>query len=101
MTVRRAVYIGVSLALSVILIFLLLSRIGTAELGRALTRIFVPGLLAYMAIALLGAGLRAWRYRIFLSPRPGSFPGKSLSRGKIFSGPPGKKSGKSGEAKSP
>ncbi len=74
MTVRRAVYIGVSLALSVILIFLLLSRIGTAELGRALTRIFVPGLLAYMAIALLGAGLRAWRYRIFLSPRPVRWP---------------------------
>ncbi len=74
MTGRRTVYIGVSLALSVILIFLLLSRIDTAELGRVLAHIFVPGLLAYMAVALLGAGLRAWRYRLFLSPRPVRWP---------------------------
>ncbi len=67
---RRAVYIAVSLALSVLLIGLLVSRIDAAELGRTLTRIFVPGLLAYMAIALLGAVLRAWRYKLFLSPRP-------------------------------
>ncbi len=67
---RGVVYIAVSLALSVLLIGLLISRIDAAELGRTLTRIHVPGLLAYMAIALLGAGLRAWRYRLFLSPRP-------------------------------
>ena len=70
MTKRRFVYIAVSLALSILLIGLLLSRIDAAELGRTLTRIHVPGLLAYMAIALLGAGLRAWRYRLFLSPQP-------------------------------
>ncbi len=67
---RGVVYIAVSLALSVLLIGLLISRIDAAELGRTLTRIHVPGLLAYMAVALLGAGLRAWRYRLFLSPRP-------------------------------
>ena len=71
---RRAVYIAVSLALSILLIGLLLARVDAAELGRVLTRIFVPGLLAYMAIALLGAGLRAWRYRLFLRPRPVRWP---------------------------
>jgi hypothetical protein len=53
-----------------LLIGLLVSRIDAAELGRTLTRIFVPGLLAYIAIALLGAVLRAWRYRLFLNPWP-------------------------------
>ncbi|HEX2695520.1 MAG TPA: lysylphosphatidylglycerol synthase transmembrane domain-containing protein [Acidobacteriota bacterium] len=70
MTKRKAVYIAVSLALSILLIGLLVSRIDAAELGRTLARIFIPGLLAYMAIALFGAVLRAWRYRLFLSPRP-------------------------------
>ena len=74
MSDRRAAYIAISLALSVLLMGLLISRIDAAELGRALARIFVPGLLAYMAIALLGAGLRAWRYRLFLRPRPVRWP---------------------------
>ncbi len=74
MSNRRAAYIAISLALSILLIGLLISRIDAAELGRALARIFVPGLLAYMAIALLGAGLRAWRYRLFLRPRPVGWP---------------------------
>ena len=69
MSGRRAVYIAVSLALSVLLISLLISRIDAEELGRVLTRIFVPGLLAYMAVALLGTVLRAWRYKLFLSPQ--------------------------------
>lgn len=68
MTNRRAFYLVVSLMLSVLLMALLFSRIDAAELGTALARIFVPGLLAYMAVALLGAGLRAWRYRLFLGP---------------------------------
>lgn len=70
MSGRRIAYIAVSLGLSVVLIGLLVSRIDAAELGRTLARIFMPGLLAYVAIALLGAVLRAWRYRLFLSPRP-------------------------------
>ena len=74
MTKRRIVYIAVSLALSVLLIGLLISRIDAAELGRTLARIFVPGLLAYMAIALLGAVLRAWRYKLFLSPQSVRWP---------------------------
>jgi hypothetical protein len=71
---RKSAYIAVSAALSVLLMGLLISRIDAAELGRALAHIFVPGLLAYMAIALLGAGLRAWRYKLFLRPRPVRWP---------------------------
>jgi len=73
-TKRKIVYIIISLALSILLISLLISRIDAAELGRTLARVFVPGLLAYMAIALLGAVLRAWRYRLFLRPRTVRWP---------------------------
>jgi len=72
---RKSAYIAVSVALSVLLMGLLISRIDAAELGQTLAHIFIPGLLAYMAVALLGAGLRAWRYRLFLSPRPVGWPG--------------------------
>lgn len=74
MTGRKAAYIAVSLALSVLLIGLLLSRIDAAELGQVLARIFIPGLLTYMAVALLGAALRAWRYRLFLAPQKVRWP---------------------------
>jgi len=67
---RISFYVIVSIALSVLLMGLLLSRIEAKELAETLTRIFLPALLAYMAIALLGAVLRAWRYKIFLSPQP-------------------------------
>jgi len=73
-TKRKIVYIIISLALSILLISLLISRIDAAELGRTLARVFVPGLLAYLAIALLGAVLRAWRYRLFLRPRTVRWP---------------------------
>jgi len=67
---RTSFYVIVSIALSVLLIGLLVSRIDAKELAETLRRIFLPALLAYMAIALLGAVLRAWRYRLFLTPRP-------------------------------
>ena len=70
MAKRISFYVIVSIALSVLLMGLLLSRIEAKELAETLTRIFLPALLAYMAIALLGAVLRAWRYKIFLSPQP-------------------------------
>ena len=70
MAKRTFFYVIISILLSVLLMGLLLSRIEAKELAETLTRIFLPALLAYMAIALLGAVLRAWRYKIFLSPRP-------------------------------
>ncbi|MCJ7642880.1 MAG: flippase-like domain-containing protein [Candidatus Aminicenantes bacterium] len=70
MAKRTSFYVIISILLSVLLMGLLLSRIEAKELAETLTHIFLPALLAYMAIALLGAVLRAWRYKIFLSPRP-------------------------------
>jgi glycosyltransferase 2 family protein len=67
---RKGVYIVISAVLSILLLALLFSRIEAGDLLRALADIFVPGLLAYMAIALAGAFLRAWRYKLFLSPDP-------------------------------
>jgi hypothetical protein len=67
---RKGVYIVISAALSLILLGLLFSRVRAGDLVQILTLIFIPGLLAYMGIALLGAVLRAWRYKLFLSPHP-------------------------------
>jgi uncharacterized membrane protein YbhN (UPF0104 family) len=67
---RKGVYIAISAALSIVLLGLLFSRVRAGDLIQTLARIFIPGLIAYMAIAVLGAVLRAWRYRLFLSPNP-------------------------------
>jgi hypothetical protein len=67
---RKGFYLAASVALSIVLLGLLYSRINIGDLTQTLARIFVPGLIAYMAIALLGAVLRAWRYKLFLSPHP-------------------------------
>lgn len=63
-------YILLSLAISVLLIGLLLSRIRTRELTQTLASIYLPALLAYMAIGLLASWLRAWRYKWLLHPQP-------------------------------
>ncbi|TRZ89057.1 UPF0104 family protein [bacterium] len=70
MAKRTSFYVIISILLSVLLMGLLLSRIEAKEFAETLTRIFLPALIAYMAMALLGAVLRAWRYKIFLSPQP-------------------------------
>ena len=67
---RTHFYVIVSISLSFLLFWFLASRIDARELAETLTHIFLPALLGYMAVALLGTVLRAWRYKIFLSPRP-------------------------------
>lgn len=68
MTKNKIVYVVLSFALSGVLIWLLLSFIDTRELVWTLKNLYIPALMAYIAITLAGAFLRAWRYRIFLSP---------------------------------
>ena len=70
MAKRTSFYVIVSIALSFLLMWFLVSRIEAKEFAETLTHIFLPALLVYTAIALLGAFLRAWRYRLFLSPHP-------------------------------
>lgn len=71
---NRKIYIVLSALLSAVLLGLLFSQIEIKDLIGILRRISVPGLVLYAAVALAGAGLRAWRYKIFLSPSPISWP---------------------------
>lgn len=68
MTKNKIVYVALSFAVSGILIWLLLSFIDTRELVWTLKNLYIPALMGYMAVSLSGTFLRAWRYRIFLSP---------------------------------
>ena len=66
---NRLVYIALSAVVSLALLWLLFSQIRTEDVITTLSKIFVPALFAYMAIALLGAWLRAWRYKWLLQPQ--------------------------------
>jgi uncharacterized membrane protein YbhN (UPF0104 family) len=66
---NRIVYIVLSAAVSLILLWLLFSQIRTEDVITTLSKIFVPALFVYTAIALLGAWLRAWRYKWLLQPQ--------------------------------
>lgn len=68
MSKNKLLYTLLSFAVSALLIWFLLSQIETRDLVQTFSRIHYPALLAYMAIALAGTGLRAWRYRWLLHP---------------------------------
>lgn len=63
--------------MSVVLILILLSKIETKDFLYTLSHIFLPALLAFFAISLLGTVLRAWRYKLLLYPQ-------KISWGNIF-----------------
>ncbi len=58
----------VSIAITAALIAMLLNKIEFKDLIQTFSRIYVPGLLIFMIIALIGATLRAWRYKWLLRP---------------------------------
>lgn len=66
---KKFYYLLISFILTIILLWILLSKIETEELSRTFQRIFFPAILAYMAVALAGALLRAWRYKWLLRPQ--------------------------------
>jgi len=59
-----------SILISIFLIWLLLSKIETDDLTITFKSIHYPALLAFMIIALISSGLRAWRYKWLLKPHP-------------------------------
>ncbi len=63
--------------MSVVLILILLSKIETKDFLYTLSHIFLPALLTFFAISLLGTVLRAWRYKLLLYPQ-------KISWGNIF-----------------
>jgi uncharacterized membrane protein YbhN (UPF0104 family) len=65
---NRIVYIAVSLAVSAVLVAILFSQVRAQDFGRTLAAIYVPSLLVYMAVSLVAAWLRAWRYKWLLAP---------------------------------
>ncbi|MGB8952473.1 MAG: lysylphosphatidylglycerol synthase transmembrane domain-containing protein [Candidatus Aminicenantales bacterium] len=65
----RRVYITLSAALSIFLLWYLFSQIKAEDLTRTLSRIYYPPLFAYMAVNLMATWLRAWRYKWLLQPQ--------------------------------
>jgi len=65
---KKTLYISISAALSIVLLWLLFSQIKTPELIQTLGHIYVPALLAYMGISLAAAVVRALRYKRLLRP---------------------------------
>ncbi len=67
---NKLTYIVLSAIVSIILIWLLLAQIDFTELALAFSRIYLPALAVYAAVALFAAWLRACRYRWLLQPQP-------------------------------
>jgi uncharacterized protein (TIRG00374 family) len=67
---KKIISLFVSISISVLLIWFLFTKIEFKEFVQTFSRIYIPGLLGFMIIALIGATLRAWRYKWLLSPYP-------------------------------
>ncbi len=71
---RKAFSFLASILVSVVLIWFLFSRVEFRDFAQTFARIYIPGLLVFMVIALAGATLRAWRYKCLLLPHRISWP---------------------------
>jgi uncharacterized membrane protein YbhN (UPF0104 family) len=69
-TPKRALSLVVSLILSVFLLAVLLRQVRAEDILSTLRGIYLPALAAYIAVSLFAAVLRAWRFRLLLSPDP-------------------------------
>lgn len=69
MSGKKWISLIASFLVSGFLLWLLLSRIETEDLIQTFANIHVPGFLAFLAISLTAAGLRAWRYKWLLLPQ--------------------------------
>jgi uncharacterized membrane protein YbhN (UPF0104 family) len=74
----RLLYIALSALVSAGLLWLLLANVKTEEVVWTLSRLYLPALGFYMALALTAAWLRAWRYKLLLRPQPISWPNMFL-----------------------
>ena len=71
---RKVFSVLISFLVSLVLIWFLLSRVKFEDFTQTFTHIYIPGLLVFVAIALTGATLRAWRYKWLLLPHRISWP---------------------------
>jgi hypothetical protein len=65
---KRILFLSFSVLVSVGLIWVLLSKIETKDLFDTYMNIFIPALLVYFILSLIGSFLRAWRYKLLLTP---------------------------------
>jgi uncharacterized membrane protein YbhN (UPF0104 family) len=70
---KKILSLLISIVISAILIWFLLTKIEFKDFMQTFSRIYIPGLLAFMIIALIGATLRAWRYKLLLIPHHSSW----------------------------
>lgn len=68
MAKNRLVYVGLSLAVSAALLAVLFTQVRARDFGQTLASLYLPALLAYMAVSLASTWLRAWRYKWLLAP---------------------------------
>ncbi len=73
MNKKRIFSLLISTVISAMLIWFLLTKIELQDFIPTFSNIYIPGLLAFMIIALIGATLRAWRYKWLLLPHPSSW----------------------------
>ncbi len=67
---KKILSLLISIAVSAALIWFLFTKIQLKDFILTLSRIYLPGLLIFIVIALIGATLRAWRYKWLLLPHP-------------------------------
>ena len=70
---KKILSLLISTAVSAILIWYLFTKIEFKDFIQTFSHIYIPGLVTFMIIALLGATLRAWRYKWLLLPHPSSW----------------------------
>lgn len=73
MNKKRILSLLISTAISAVLIWFLLSKIKLEDFIQTFSRIYIPGLVVFMIIALAGTAMRAWRYKWLLLPYPSSW----------------------------
>ncbi len=63
-------YFSISILISVLLIWYLISRINFEILKKTFVNIYFPSLCIYFSLALIASWFRAWRYKFLLKPQP-------------------------------
>lgn len=66
----KALYVGLSAAISLALLWLLFRQVDARDVVTTLSQIYRPAVAVYAGVALAGAWMRAWRYRLLLAPQP-------------------------------
>jgi uncharacterized protein (TIRG00374 family) len=66
---KNIISIILSVCVSAVLITLLLTKINTKDILTTFSNIYIPALIAFAVISLVGTALRAWRYKTLLLPQ--------------------------------